>query len=306
MLIIRIENNDTTFRVPRGLLCAKSAYFESAFRRETFKEGREHCIELSSDVAEWVLEVCSSAHIRDVGHDEQHPVSQHCSKNVANRIQCFIGWLYTQRIFWQPLPHEPKQCRYEVEAVHRDDEDDPSIPVTWPWEVIIQLYVFGDRYDTKGFRNAIMDVALLKALQIEPRSYLWPDVKDQELAYKRLPSSSKFYWLLLDIGVHEIEPTASFSATQSPAEALGLHLPAEALAILYCLSSRLAFKLACPACQAGRHCGRDHASMPLRATFRTDFTSYYEHDSDEEVHACLRKWTELAYKHKLDMVSYEV
>lgn len=221
-------------------------------------------------------------------------------------FQCFIGWLYTQRIFWQPLPHEPKQCRYEVEAVHRDDEDDPSIPVTWPWEVIIQLYVFGDRYDTKGFRNAIMDVALLKALQIEPRSYLWPDVKDQELAYKRLPSSSKFYWLLLDIGVHEIEPTVSFSATQSPAETLGLHLPAEALAILYCLSSRLAFKLACPACQAGRHCGRDHASMPLRATFRTDFTSYYEHDSDEEVRACIKKWTELAYKHKLDMVSYEV
>lgn len=69
MLIIRIEDNDTIFRVPRGLLCAKSAYFESAFRRETFKEGREHLIELSSDVAEWVLEVCSSAHIRDVGHD---------------------------------------------------------------------------------------------------------------------------------------------------------------------------------------------------------------------------------------------
>lgn len=269
MLTIRIENSNAIFRVPRGLLCPKSAYFKSAFRKETFKEGREHSIELSSDVSEWVL-------------------------------QCFLGWVYTQRIFWQPQPRELKQWRYETAFEHSDDEDDPQIPVTWPWEVIIQLYVFGDRYDTKGFRNAIMDVALLKALQVEPRSYLPPGIKQQAQAYKRLPATSELYRLMLEIGVHEVEKTAS--ADQWSPEALGRHLPSEALATLYCLASRLSLKLACPACKAGHTCERNHASMSLRATFRTHLLWYYEHESTEEELDCFSKWFGLRTKHKLDIV----
>ncbi|KAK5127408.1 hypothetical protein LTR85_006747 [Meristemomyces frigidus] len=66
---IIIKPTCTEFQVPRALICGKSAYFEKAFS-VTFTEGHEGVITLP-DVELWIFE-------------------------------CFVGWLYTGRVFRDP------------------------------------------------------------------------------------------------------------------------------------------------------------------------------------------------------------
>ncbi|KAK3612893.1 hypothetical protein LTR56_028187, partial [Elasticomyces elasticus] len=62
------EREMIEYQVPRGLIRASSEYFDKAFG-DDFEEGKTRKIVLA-DVLPWVFE-------------------------------CFIGWLYTQKVFWE-------------------------------------------------------------------------------------------------------------------------------------------------------------------------------------------------------------
>ncbi|KAK5688821.1 hypothetical protein LTS10_000799 [Elasticomyces elasticus] len=68
MVSVYVGSNSKEYQVPRGLIRASSEYFDRAFG-DNFTEGESGKIELAT-VKPWVFE-------------------------------CFIGWLYTQGIFWE-------------------------------------------------------------------------------------------------------------------------------------------------------------------------------------------------------------
>lgn len=169
--------------------------------------------------------------------------------------------------------------------------------MTWAWCVIIELYRFGDKHDTKAFRNAMMDVALQKAIQSTPRVYLFPARESQKDVYEQLPVSSSLFKLFVDISVYELNADNNEDSLQRI-----LMLPQEALALLYCRSSTLARKLNCQLCKSEQLCENDHASMPLYADFRFDFCRYHEHDTGQEKEACARKCKIMQDEHNILML----
>ncbi|KAK3625183.1 hypothetical protein LTR56_020539 [Elasticomyces elasticus] len=114
------------YQVPRGLICGMSDYFEKAFDPR-FVEGQTGKIVLD-DVKPWVFE-------------------------------CFIGWLYTQKVFWDAsatssdgLPRlGPTIDRRPMEEGSAEHLTDVNLldPIHWRWDQLIQIYVFADKYYTR-------------------------------------------------------------------------------------------------------------------------------------------------------------
>ena len=204
--------------------------------------------------------------------------------DTANVAQSFLGWLYTDRIFWQPL--FPEESLTDAK-----DEDDFNDPVTWRWMELFTFYVFADAHDTKALRNSIMDVVLQKTFQVKPRTYSKPNLYEFKRILNELPETSPLHRMLIDFWIYDIESSRETDADDMAS------FPAELLVRVLRGSSNLARKLACPRCKREAACDYPHSGFPLQAGYKTDMCKYHEHESEQEKKSCAKKWKELRIEH---------
>ncbi|KAK3625185.1 hypothetical protein LTR56_020541 [Elasticomyces elasticus] len=126
---------DIEYQIPCGLVRGLSEYFDKAFD-DTFVEGKTGKIVLT-DVKPWVIE-------------------------------CFIGWLYTRKVFWEHqdvaagqgnAKHQPTVDRHTSNGRNDALTNEALLdPATWLYRNLIELYIFADKYDTRLLRNKVIEL----------------------------------------------------------------------------------------------------------------------------------------------------
>lgn len=152
-------------------------------------------------------------------------------------------------------------------------------PKSWSWGILIDLYIFGDRFDVPKWRNAIINAAIDKILD----DLVWQDLPAIKYAFENLPSGSP----LLKLLVHQ----CAYNEVISVKDAFLVKMPPEYLVrVLEITTHRLPAYL-CDGCYAESAHYRDDLTSKLPATrdgapYRDDACEYHEHADDEERTAC--------------------
>ncbi|KAK5725002.1 hypothetical protein LTR17_013388 [Elasticomyces elasticus] len=255
------------YQVPCGLIRASSEYFDKAFG-DSFEEGKSGRIVLDQ-VQPWVFE-------------------------------CFIGWLYTQKVFWE---HQSvgkygdstrAQPKVDDDFYHGDDAASPEEalldPVNWDWYSLFTLYIFADMYETKRLRVAVMEEIQVKTFQLKPVAYQFASVLDCSMVFGKLPDSSPLYKFLLDHATFDTLPgslTEVWKYDEFPQSVL-LELMVRALQLARCAN--------CDRCLENEAC--DSSSHPdiksVYPPYRASFCQYHEHQSEAEGEHCRQKWLQTA------------
>ena len=183
------------------------------------------------------------------------------------------------------------------------EDHDPDDPITWDWQSLFQVYVFGDKYDTKHFRKCIIEVIQLKVLQKMPRGYVNPAVSDFTYAFGVLPAASPLYKFLVDVLVYFIHPGDDVSESSA--------LPPEVLSAIWINAKRLEAFHACricygrdhvlqkicqclegSECDACRPCGsaRHRGVVTALPPYVRDMHQCHEHETDGEKYLCEKRW----------------
>ncbi|KAF2160302.1 hypothetical protein M409DRAFT_60007 [Zasmidium cellare ATCC 36951] len=184
---------------------------------------------------------------------------------------------------------------YHNEVAGADDEEEPA---TWAWSFLFWCYVFGDQYDSKGFRARIFEVIQIKMRQ--PASYNFPNGKDLEVVMNNLPSSDSLRKFLVAALLTEYDVFDGDDDEVSYAP----EMPANFLAESIVLSRRLNSRLIC------RHCGphgdfgqchdKAHSALESRIGGLQDrqWCQYHKHDTDLERRVCECRRDTFAWKFK--------
>ncbi|KAK5725004.1 hypothetical protein LTR17_013390 [Elasticomyces elasticus] len=257
------EDQQGEYQVPRGLICASSEYFDKAFG-EGFEEGKTGEITLP-DTKIWVFE-------------------------------CFIGWLYTQKVFWEHQDsrslEQPMLDRFTTAKPAADylDVADLLDPVTWKFEDLFDLYIFADKYDTRRLRTAVMTLIQTKLFQSKPMSYAGLIFSECTVAFDNVPDSSPLYKLLVDLMIYDMDPLDLTEHDNYQ------HLPLSVCSEILSRTAQLVRCLRCDECQQSALCNDSDTHPDVKSatpTYDTDFCKYHEHDSDEERRLCVRKWGQI-------------
>ena len=282
------------FAVPRGLIGAKSAYFDKCFRNG-LQETASRQVKLL-DVPPYVA-------------------------------RCFVAWLYTGRICYDEDRLDPSDIERNGGKVRSDnrrlvekqsrngnngqtsteslpkpdagapDEDDYADPVTWPFEQLFGLYVFADEYDSRGFRVAVMEVIQVKLDQRSPRSYLLPSSDSVKWAVSHLPSSSKLYHLLRDLYATQLGLHNAGGNAQAQGEYFASY-PASFVADIFVAAKRRGNAAICQRCAVKGT--REECNEPVHHTKddrlppgQKDPCTYHEHEGDAEKAYRTMRWEAL-------------
>ncbi|KAK4549929.1 hypothetical protein LTR36_005230 [Oleoguttula mirabilis] len=342
MVTVKIGERLTEYTIPRALICGHSTYFERGFG-ERFKEGQEKVLVLP-DVERGSFEV-------------------------------FIGWLYTQRVYWDgrdrevcppvggdegddkqqsgpvndarrdgedgtaglsddalsqeesdaavadrvahdtedsdasagataELPPCNTRDRESRPRKHDDDENEGGDAVTWPWADLFELFVFADKYDTRRFRNALVELVQIKALQRRPKTYLLPSARSLCFAFAHLPAAATLCRFLSDLITWELEPHDEAQYAGLPHQVLvaSWYQTKQILARRVCgkcsrradVHADTCARATCPSCAARRKavaCDAVHADLRSeRAPYERDLCLYHEHETGEERALCRKRW----------------
>ena len=275
IVTIKVGNQD--FQIPRPLICSHSVYFEKAFKGR-FQEGKNGVVTLSDDAD-------------------------------PEEFGVFVGWLYTQRIGMQidtkmsntdtfdPDNAESASLSTKTDVYEQDFEEingnrvpvaeNPVDPTTWNWARLFKLYIFGDAYDSRGFRNCVMEVIQIKAFQERPKFYIYPSPSQLCIAFNGLPLSSRLYQSLLDMLTYLLVPYG----TESDYE----NLPS---AVIVASWMMLKHKVG--------QAPKDDAGMTKLNTPRCleslikGVCRYHEHVTEEERRLCGLRWEIIRREHDME------
>lgn len=287
MLSILVGANSREFQVPRGLICPHSQYFRKAFNKR-WAEGRTGPLDLE-DVEEWIFE-------------------------------CFVNWLYNNRLTFGPAKsnnqatHDHHGVATHLEDVDvigsadavtaKDLEPDPSNAVTWKWRDLIALYIFADKYDTKGLRQMVMETIQVKFGQTKPVSYSEPSFQVMSYAFHNLPDTSPLYDFMLQLLAYEKLAPPLTSASRLEV------LPLSVLAMVMTRLMQLRRWDGCDCKETSRDCeelgqlGHSDIKDQTEVEFCRrigDLCKYHEHETAEGKKLCRAKWIHLNEKHGLDL-----
>ncbi|KAK4549762.1 hypothetical protein LTR36_005063 [Oleoguttula mirabilis] len=267
----RDKDNKVVIEIPKTLLCCRSEYFDKLFN-SGLKESQTGEVELK-DVPHWVM-------------------------------RCFVGWVYHQRVYDAVHPSPAAQHAGDSDQqtdTTAADENDPNDPVTWSYDALFPLYVFGDKYHTTAFRTTIFESIQMKMLQAKPREYLYPHDSDISYAATNLPSSRPLYRLLRDICAYNYDfetdnDAASSRGSEEEIDRLATmveNLPPAFVAQCWMVSKRYARAMQCTKCKMGEKCqAHDHTAEELLAPAARKVCSYHEHDAEgEEATQCALRWS---------------
>ncbi|KAK4549666.1 hypothetical protein LTR36_004967 [Oleoguttula mirabilis] len=239
-------------------------------------------------------------------------------------FEVYIGWLYTQRLVLAPTlesGHASASLRQgsvsviEDQSVFddtfttpRDGNGNPAMDVqcsapdkkdasTWPWQQLVELYIFGDQYDTRTFRTSVIEAIQVKAFQTQPHKYSAPDLHSMKLVFTGLPPESPLYRLFFELLTWDRRPMQDAAAYAT--------LPAEVLAASWlrlqqirdhdncgvCTDIPKHCRIKeCTACAKLVNCGDPCHGSLTAPMYDTDVHEYHEHESKEETELCERRW----------------
>ncbi|KAK4951488.1 hypothetical protein LTR10_010464 [Elasticomyces elasticus] len=249
-----------------------SEYFDKAFD-DTFVEGKTGKIVLD-DVKPWVFE-------------------------------CFIGWMYTQKVFWEhedgseqgKTKDQPTVGRQTTNGHNNTVTNEALLdPVAWQWADLFELYIFADKYDTRRLRNKVIELVQIKTFLLKPTRYLRPSELDNATVYNNLPDSSGLSKFMVDLHVYSTVPP------RSDAEYDGT-LPSRMLYRLMSQATQLARCFLCANCKSGQPCDcpshRDIKST--KAPYVGNLCAYHEHETEEEKKLCIQSWVQLRIERDLSV-----
>ncbi|KAK6396838.1 hypothetical protein LTR65_008736 [Meristemomyces frigidus] len=174
------------------------------------------------------------------------------------------------------------------------DKKDAS---TWPWQQLVELYIFGDQYDTRTFRTSVIEAIQVKAFQTQPHKYSAPDLHSMKLVFTGLPPESPLYRLFFELLTWDRRPMQDAAAYAT--------LPAEVLAASWlrlqqirdhdncgvCTDIPKHCRIKeCTACAKLVNCGDPCHGSLTAPMYDTDVHEYHEHESKEETELCERRW----------------
>ncbi|THW20321.1 hypothetical protein D6D24_02348 [Aureobasidium pullulans] len=255
MATIIVGSQKKKFGVHQALICDRSQYFNKAFTG-SFQEAETGIVEL-----------------KDVS-----PVL----------FQIFVGWLYYDKLIYTVLDEGSSVAEdfENLETSIEIDLDGPDVvgqdPYTWPYHVIIELYMFADRFDVKALRIDTLDVFIESTL------------KNQRTIFS---SSFEYIWThthasspLRKFVVHDL----AYHSVYEEGARWWLGLPKEMLIeVLTTLGRRVPTTL-CKVCyKKGLEKNevkdpKEHGMCKVQdiAPYKLDLCFYHEHTSEEERNTC--------------------
>ncbi|KAF7193559.1 hypothetical protein HII31_05134 [Pseudocercospora fuligena] len=280
-----------TFRVNRGCICARSDYFEKAFR-SGFQESSSREITLQDDgiatsrVFEIFIAYIHTGRIyENDGAFAEHgtlpaessepgmqasPACEPPSKRVklsspADREDTNVDRLVAHRGLM--LSCAPPAGSTVNPPAH------PAQPITWRWKLLFAIYVFADKYDSVGLRNLVMNFVQMKLTIMTPLIFDMPTLGDSRFPMENLPSSSPLRRLL-----------AEFWGVQCDLQFIGDHNGGkEASTVLEELPSSFLADCLVAGKKYDEACGRDPDSSDAMRPLEKSQCAYHEHQNDGQI-----------------------
>ncbi|THX20640.1 hypothetical protein D6D11_10729 [Aureobasidium pullulans] len=255
MATIIVGSQKKKFGVHQALICDRSQYFNKAFTG-SFQEAETGIVEL-----------------KDVS-----PVL----------FQIFVGWLYYDKLIYTVLDEGSSVAEdfENLETSIEIDLDGPDVvdqdPSTWPYHVIIELYMFADRFDIKALRIDTLDVFIESTLKnqrtmlISSYRYIW--------TYTHVSSPLRKF-VVHDLAYHSVYEEGARWWLGLPKEML--------IEVLTTLGRRVPTTL-CKVCyKKGLEKNevkdpKEHGMCKVQdiAPYKLDLCFYHEHTSEEERNTC--------------------
>ncbi|KAM3420618.1 hypothetical protein BST61_g3879 [Cercospora zeina] len=307
------------FILQRGLICSRSKYFESAFH-EQWSESQSKRVQID-DVSPKIFRIFVAwLFYQEIFYDEDRVEPDATAPNTSNQSNTSTSDQLSTGTTHGVCPEdctasasssyraacvsantslEVRDRTGDMQAAKRSsqpstlshiDPYDPQDPLTWPWTDLFELYVFAEKYDTRGLRIKVFDLVQLRlvrnAMLYESR---WlPDPDDITYLVENLPSNAKLVMLL-----SRYYQVQSARPVERRLAKLG-RLPSSFLALCYLHSMRFMQAKHCLTCQARQHHTHDRAhtwedTLPPHAI---NTCLHHEHGDDQEERVeCLERWT---------------
>ena len=160
-LIVKSESQQRTFLVPKALICSYSDYFSGLF---------------------------------DGNFSEAELLESQLENTEPWAVSIFVTWLHSHKLMF-PVEDEPLNAAiFRTFGAKRfgsgNHENEADYPVTWSWDALFALYIFADKYDSRLFRQVVMEKIAFKMLQIGPKIYYLPGLESIAFLMENLPASS--------------------------------------------------------------------------------------------------------------------
>ncbi|KAF2210355.1 hypothetical protein CERZMDRAFT_118192 [Cercospora zeae-maydis SCOH1-5] len=307
------------FVLQRGLICSHSKYFESAFHKQ-WSESQSKRLQID-DVSPKIFRIFVAwLFYQQIFYDQDRVEPDAIAPNASEQLGTSTSEQLNTSTRHRALSEgcttsasssyraacastttslELRDRNSDVQAAKRSlqppalshiDPYDPQNALTWPWTDLFELYVFAEKYDTRGLRIKVFDLIQLRlvrnAMLYESR---WlPDPDDVTYLVENLPSNSRLVMLL-----SRYYQVQSARPVERRLAKLG-RLPSSFLALCYLHSMRFMQAKHCPTCQARQHHTHDRAhtwedTLPPHAI---NSCLHHEHGDDQEERAeCLERWS---------------
>ncbi|KAK4496747.1 hypothetical protein PRZ48_012730 [Zasmidium cellare] len=169
--------------------------------------------------------------------------------------------------------------------IFQEDDD----PTGWSWGHLFRCYIFGDKYDSRGFRNRVFEAIQTKLLMRQPCSYQFPEGEDLIRVWENTVTSDPLRKLLVHAYV------TNYRVLEDDEEQLRIFetFPVEFTHQALIFSKRLTSSNACV------HCSRDGDGRSCDNPGHTGFETYdlverwclyHQHDTDREREICGSRW----------------
>ncbi|KAK5127595.1 hypothetical protein LTR85_006935 [Meristemomyces frigidus] len=200
-------------------------------------------------------------------------------------------------------PKARNELRDQASSEDHDHSNEGGDAVTWPWHDLFELFIFANKYDTRRFRNALVELVQIKALQCRPKTYTWPSARNLCFAFDNLPATSTLYRFLSDMITWELEPENAQQYAGLPQQVLATAWFQAKQRLAWrmcgkCAKRRDVFadtcaRATCGTCSGRRkkvECGAAHAEQSGRPPYERDICLYHEHETAEESALCKKRW----------------
>ncbi|WPB02580.1 uncharacterized protein RHO25_007216 [Cercospora beticola] len=295
------------FVVPRGLIRSHSKYFESAFRKQ-WTESRSKTLQVD-DVSPMIFRIFVAwLFYQEIFYDEERVEPDNTApctsgqQSNSTALEPATGRRTTSHQeasadattasgsdMLLDSDYDEQVAKAPLSARCHIDPYDPYDAMTWPWIDLFELYVFSEKYDTRGLRIKVFDLIQLRmarnAMLYESR---WlPDPDDITYLVDNMPQNSKLLQLL-----SRYYQAQSARAVERRFPKL-CRMPSSFLAQCYLQSMRFMQAKHCPTCQARQRHTHDRAhtwedTVPAQAIGPC---VCHEHGDDlEEAAECQERW----------------
>lgn len=273
---IKVGEQAKLFVINRQLICKQSKFFEKAFSGERFIEGQTgECTIKDVNVgifrifSAWLYGMCLT-YVAEEGQDDDMAelYTTSSSKKSADSS------LSSDTLTTASESTEPDTSNFEA-------TDIPTQPETWSWTVMVELYIFADRFDVRRLRADVIDLmAWAKGM---------PQYRTIRRAFDGVPKSSPLraflilesaYLTYFDVDDNHQEPYADL-----PRDFLVgvMRVNSHRLPVKQCDSCFGEAKKLCAGIKNSIH--DDGFDTDIRPIQR-DPCIYHEHETEAETKAC--------------------